>query len=76
MLGILNAALVGCNRTEKLMRSLMTKSVNAVDAFYQHSSYDAASQLQEGLERAYSTVRVPFLVASTHGSRNAGTSIR
>lgn len=55
----LNVAIVGRNRAWKLAHALVTESVNAVDAVVQQLGYDAASRLRQGLERAYSTVRVP-----------------
>lgn len=55
----LNVALVARNPAETLTPSLVTESVNDVDAVFQQLRYDAVSRLRQRLRRAYSTVRVP-----------------
>lgn len=72
----LNDALFGCSRGEKLTRSIVTKSVNAVDALVQPFDYDVVNRLRQELERPFSTVRLPFLAASPRVSGVAATSIR
>lgn len=43
-----NVALVGRDRAEKLTRSLVTASVNAIDAVIQQSSHEAVNRLRQG----------------------------
>lgn len=65
----LNVVSVGRNRAERLTRPLVTGSVNAVDCVVQQLNYDAVTRLQQGLERAYSTVRLPCSVVVARVSR-------
>lgn len=69
-------AFVGRNRVEKLTCSLETQSVNTADPVVLQLCYNMVSLLQQGLERAYSTVRVPFVIAFTRVSGVVVTSIR
>lgn len=71
----LNAALGGRNRVERLKRSLVTESLNNVDAVVQQFGYDAVSLLGQGLERAYSAVSVPCLNVLARVSGVAATNI-
>lgn len=66
--------LVGRIRAERLTRLLVTESVKAIDAVVQQLVHDAVSRLRYGFERAFSTVCVPFPVASTRVSGVAVTS--
>lgn len=61
----LNFSIVCCNPTEKLTLSLVTESVSAINAVFQQLRHDAVDRLEQGLERAYSTVLVPYPVALT-----------
>lgn len=71
----LNVARDSRNRVEKLTRSLVAESVNAVNSVLQQMAYDTVIQFQERFERTYSTVRVPFPVYLTRVSGVAATSI-
>lgn len=48
----LNVALAGWSRPEKLTRSVVTESVNAVNAVVQQLRRDAVNSLRQGLQRA------------------------
>lgn len=52
----MNVALIGWNRAEILPRSLVTETVNSIDAIVHQIGHDAVSQLQQALERAYLTI--------------------
>lgn len=71
-----NVALVGHNRAEKLALLQVTESASEVGAVVEQYGHDAVSRLRQGLEKAYSTVRMPCPVTLTRVSRIAATSIR
>lgn len=60
----LNVALVDRSQAEKLTHFLVAACVNAVEAVAQQLVYDAVNGLRQLLERTYSTVRMPWLVAT------------
>lgn len=66
----------GRSRAGNLKRALVEDSESAVDAVVQRLGYDAMSVLPQGLERAYSTVRVPCSVALTCVFSVATTRVR
>lgn len=70
-----NVAIVGRNFVERLRRSLVAESVSAFNAATQQVRYEVVSRIRQGLERAYYTVRVPYLVELTRVSGVAETSI-
>lgn len=72
----LHVAILGQNRAGKLKRALVTKSVSTVDAVVQQLGYAAVSRIRQGLEMAYSTVRLPCPVALTCVPVVAAMSIR
>lgn len=71
----LNVSIDDCNQAEKLKAALVTESVNAIDSVVQQLGYKTVSRVRQGLEMAYSTVRVPRPVALTGFSGVAATSI-
>lgn len=56
----------GHNRMKRSVRLTVTKSVGAVDVAVQQLGYHVVNGLQQVLERAYSSIRVPCTVALTH----------
>lgn len=72
----LNVSLYGRNQGEELTCSLVIDSLNALDEAVQQFGHDIVNRLRQGLEWAYSTVRVLFLVVFTIFSRVVGTGIR
>lgn len=71
----LNVALVGDSWVKKLSRSLVTESVNTVNAVIQQLGHETVTGLRKDFEMAYSTVRVSFAVAFTRVSGVAATSV-
>lgn len=53
----------------------MTEYSNAIEVVVQRLGYDAVIRLQDLFERAYSTIRVLCLVASTFASGAVETSV-
>lgn len=65
-------AFIGRLWAEKLTRSVVVETVNAVDAVVLQSGRDAVNRFREQLERVSSIVRQACLVALTRVSRFDG----
>lgn len=72
----LNLSLIGRSWTENLISSLVIVSLHGVDNIVQHLGHNTVNSHQQGLGRAYLSMRVPCRVVSTPVSGVSATSIR